>query len=229
MSARYTLAGLLLMALACAALAQAPGIQVEESLPAGARGANQRQLTRVEFPGGYCDLYLLAQEAVQTDLNLSVDQVSRVRVLVADLIEKKRTLRFEAHVQQLRKNQQIALDLLRREQVNRLKQVSLQCGATASFWDPLVRNNLQVSDAQYQKIQSVPYAQGLGDEKAEDLARIRQDFLDYPKRAEADWQQREWRRIAVLTPMQRVQWKEMLGKPFQGTFPSAVLIPAAVR
>src|SRR5437899_2591396 len=121
MSARYTLAGLLLMALACAALAQAPGIQVEESLPAAARGAKQGQLTKVEFPGGSCDLYLLAQEAVQNDLNLSVDQVARVRVLVADLIEKKRTLRFEEFVQQLKKNQQIALDLLRREQVNRLK------------------------------------------------------------------------------------------------------------
>jgi len=226
MPARYILAGLLLMALGSAALAQAPGILDEKVLRAEVSGAKDQQLQKVTFPGGSCDLYLLAQEDVQNELNLSADQVARIRGFVADLIEKKRTLSFEEHVKQLRKNQQSALGLLKQDQIQRLRQVSLQCGATASFWDPLVRQELQVSEEQYKEMAAVPYAKDGGDEKAEKVALIRKDFFEYPKRAEEEWQHREWRRLAVLTPRQRVKWKEMLGQPFKGTFPSAVLVPA---
>jgi hypothetical protein len=228
MTSRNIMTGLFLVALLGAAGPTQVTGTPDENIPARGVFPREQQLKKVEFPGGSCDLYLLAQEMVQKDLGLSADQVAKIRELVADLIEKKRTLTFEKHVQQLKKDQQIALDLLTREQIQRLKQLSLQCGATASFWNPSVRQTLQISDQQWQKIERMPYPKEVGDVEAERLHPIRKEFFDYPKRPEQEWQHREWQRIAELTPMQRLKWKEMLGRPFDGAFPSAILVPATV-
>jgi hypothetical protein len=217
------------MALAVAARAHSPAIQGEKNVRAGVAAAKDQQLTQVEFPGGHCHLYLLAQEDVHKDLCLSADQVRKIREFVVDLIEKKRTLKFKEHAQQLGEHQQSALGLLTQDQVQRLQQVSLQYKATASFWDELVRRKLDISDEQYATMRAAPYEQVGGKGRAEELAGIRRDFFDYPKRTEEEWQTREWRRIEVLTPTQRKKWKEMLGKPFKGTVPSAVLVPVAGR
>lgn len=187
-----------------------------------------QQLKKVTFPGGYCDLYLLAQEMVQNDLDLAPDQVSTIRKLVAQLVEEQRTLPFAAHVQRLTKDEQVALGLLKREQVQRLKQISLQCRATASFWDPSVRQALRISDDQFRKIQDAAYPMEAADEEVGKLALVREKFFAYPKRVDKEWQHREWERIAALTPMQQTKWKEMLGTPFTGTFPSDVLVPSTV-
>jgi hypothetical protein len=215
MTARFVMASLMLAVSAASALALAPDRRNRKEPP---------QLKEVQFPSGYCDLYLLAQAAVQKDLKLSADQVSAVQSLVADLVERKAKVAVPDHVQFLHKHQKTALSLLTPEQVQRLKQVSLQCKATASFWDADVRAALAVTDEQFKKMQTMPYGQQ-GDAGAAQRAAVRKDFLDFPKRAEENWQQREWARIAVLTPAQQDGWKRMLGRPFTGTFPTAVLVP----
>lgn len=253
---RFALAGFLLIGQSNTVLAQDPSNQPEKKLPVRIDTKEEPLLKEVEFPGGHCNLYLLAQRAVQIDLGLSARQVKLIRGLVADLYDNRPTTasaynsehlikgspwflraylrhylitiarqRFQDHVQQLRMNEAFALTLLQADQLQRLKQVSLQYGTTSSFWDPLIRQQLLISDKQYTKIAAVPYSKEKGLEETEELNSIGKDFFDFPKRTEEAWQMREWRRIAVLTPTQRVQWKEMLGKPFKGPIPSPVLIP----
>lgn len=190
------------------------------------QAAPKANLQKVTFPGGSCDLYLLAQELVQHDLDLSDKQVARVREIVADLIAQHKKVPFATFVQQLEKSQATALEQLSKEQLKRLKQISLQCGATASLSRTEVRHALQITDDQIAKIRSIPYPRELEQDIDGDLAAIAKEFLSYPKRAEKEWQQREWQTLAVLTPKQREQWKAMLGQPFKGTFPSTIYISA---
>ena len=96
--------GLLWLVMSVAVRADTPTIPANEDAP-------RRKLRKISFSIGMCDLYLLAQKDVQTDLRLSRDQVLGIRVLVVDTLEKKRTLAFADYLEELKQNQKLALGL----------------------------------------------------------------------------------------------------------------------
>lgn len=198
--------------------------------------AAAQTLVRADYPFGAGDMYLLARKGVQKDLHLSAAQIQRVQWLVKDIIDNYEEFRdagsrgragwFEEALKVHGRNEKIARSILTPEQGQRLKEVTYQYLVTVAFWNAKTRGLLAITDQQFSRIEAVPYATLPADERNDELARIRSDFNDYPKRSDRDWQFREWKRLAVLTPEQRRMWKEMLGRPFKESIPSDICVPA---
>ena len=116
--------------------------------------------------GGFGNLYLLGQRAVQQDLRLSQGQVEKVRGLLREVVDKQQAWRGEKDPEERRqlageavrvrlRNDGLAAALLTSGQAERLKQISWQYRATASFWDPEVRDALRITDEQLARIKAI--------------------------------------------------------------------------
>jgi hypothetical protein len=137
----------------------------------------------VEFPAGFEQFHLLAQRAVQQDLNLSDKQTDQVQRLIKHVIDKQAEFdrpltpgqneQAESSIQALLRSAYEANALLTPKQGRRLQEINLQATGTASFWPPPVCKKLFISDRHTRRCRFVPYGKQAGDETSEVLARLR--------------------------------------------------------
>lgn len=205
--------------------------------------AGEPELVQVEIlsgpGGGFGNLYLLGQQAVQRDLQLSPDQLAQVRTAVRDLVDrqkafaqekdqaKRKALAEEAVRVRLRVDREI-LKLLKPGQAERLRQISLQTRSTASFFDPEVQAALKLTDEQIAKIRAI----GMNDYSAWNRAaaaefRKTRDMKVYQNRQAEIRKRRDQAQTQVLTAEQQARWRKMIGEPFHGPTPSPIFIAAA--
>src|SRR5262249_22110823 len=151
---------------------------------------------------------------------LSDEQSKKVEELSGKMREKFQELfglegeeRGRKMQELMKENEKAVSEILKPEQMKRLKQVSYQLAGGGGFTDPEVVKALQITDAQKAEIQKINQATA---EQMRDL------FQGGPPDDEARKKIQEMRKAAtekivnLLTAEQKTQWKELQGEPFKG-------------
>jgi len=200
-----TLATLVALSLAGTALAQRP-----------ARGESRG------FAGGFGGpVFLLGNESVQTELDLTDEQKKEVDKLaesdreaargLRDVPRDQRRAKFEAR----RKATNEALaKVLNAVQLKRLKQISWQQSGSRAFNDPEVAAELKLTPAQTEEIETIQEdtgaeMRGVAEEMEGDREGMRKKFTEMAAATKA-------KIVDLLTPDQQGKYKELLGEPFEG-------------
>jgi hypothetical protein len=173
---------------------------------------------------------LLTIEVVQKDLKLDQDQIDKVKKVAADMGEKMRSemsgLRDLSPEERREKMQEVGkkmtedtmkalADVLKPEQMDRLKQIQLQRRGPQAFTDAEVQKSLNLTDEQKEKIKTIneDLTKEMGDlrgggrgnpQAGEKMAAVRKEATD--------------KIMAVLTDPQKETWKTMTGKPIEIPF-----------
>jgi hypothetical protein len=163
---------------------------------------------------------LAGQESVRQELKLSEEQIAKLDDQAETIREKFRdafSLEGEERTKKIQEltqeNEKAVAEILKPEQMKRLKQISYQQQGAAAFRNAEVAKALELSDEQKEQIQKInedTLAQmrelfqggGLDDEGRKKLEELRKDAAD-----KAD---------KLLTDKQRTAWKELQGAPFKG-------------
>ena len=170
--------------------------------------------------GGGGSLFLLTQKSVQDELKLSEEQVKKVTALeekqregfkgFKDLSKEDRKTKMEERAKETKKSVD---EILKPEQVKRLKQISLQQSGSRAFSEPEVAEALKLSDEQKEKIKTIQ----------EDAAKeMRGLFTPDGDRAEARKKMEAARKATdekvqgVLSAEQKSKFKDLAGEPFKG-------------
>jgi hypothetical protein len=208
------------------------------AIPVGA-GESKTRVDLLSGPGGgFGDLYLLAQQAVQDDLQLSPQQLEQMHDFVVQVVAAQKT--YAAAKDAARRKQladdtvKLRLDngkraaaVLDDRQAQRLKQISLHYRGTASFYDVEVQKDLRLSDEQVAKIRKIGSATySAWNREVNEEFRKNKDFKAYQAKLEETRKRRDREQVAVLTPEQQAQWQKMLGDPFKGPMPSPMFVSA---
>jgi len=168
------------------------------------------------FGGG--SLFLLTQKSVQEELKMTEEQVKKA----TDLQEKQRENfkgfkdlskeEIKSKMEERTKETKKAVDdILKPEQVKRLKQISIQQAGARAYSDPEVVEALKITDEQKEKIKGIQ----------ED------SFKEMPKRGEGDREENAKKIEAirkatkekvegVLSAEHKSKLKDLTGEPFKG-------------
>ncbi len=180
--------------------------------PGGGRGMN--------FFGG--NLFLLADENVQKDLDLSEDQIDQlkklqdeVRSTMMNMFQGMQPGRGEDPRRMFEEMQEKAQETLKGfeedideillpHQTKRLKQISVQSqsrgrGVGGSLLSETIRNDLKISREQEQKLRET--AEQLEKELQEKIVKLRREAMN--------------KLLDQLTPEQREKYRELVGDPIE--------------
>jgi serine/threonine protein kinase len=157
-------------------------------------------------------LYLLCQDSVQADLQLSDKQRARVKELSVRAgkwwMESMKTLgvlspaeRSQRALAQARANEAEINAILSLAHQKRLRQIGLQARGPGAFREPEVVAALRLTPRQRQRIRII-----------EDEA-----LFSWMRTTDPREKRPEQRILAELTPEQTRQWREMTGEPVQGS------------
>lgn len=171
------------------------------------------------FGGG--SVFLLLQESVRKELQLTDEQIDKLREARDQLRPNFRELRglsreeIREKIQEMReKSEKLLADILKPEQLKRLKQIELQQqGLMGALRNREVASSL-----------------GLTEDQREQLRALQQDFIRAMRdlresggdRREMFEKIQEFRKsteekiLKVLTSEQKAKWKELTGEPFKG-------------
>jgi len=102
-------------------------------------------------------------------------------------------------------------DVLKPEQIKRLKQIQLQRQGTFAFMSPDTQMELKLTDDQKDKIKTI------GDDARQEMGALfeEQDQAARQKKMAAFQKETMEKITAVLTDDQKKTWKEMTGEPFE--------------
>jgi hypothetical protein len=189
----------------------------------GQRGQRPQQGQR---PGAGGLGALLENESVQKELKLDQEQVDKVKGAIQKVQEKHRDdfakLRGLPQDEQRAKRQELSRavstetlaavsEILKPDQLKRLKQIELQESGAQAFNRPDVQKALNLKDEQKEQIKTLTESaardtrelrQGGGGAGArEKMAAMRKQTLDKVQ--------------ALLTDEQKKSWKELTGEPFE--------------
>jgi hypothetical protein len=215
--------GRIALVLAVAAMVSSSALaQERQQRQRGQRPQGQQQRgQRGGFAGGFGGgtLFLLNQKSVQDELKLSDEQVKKAKELsdkqresfggLRDLGQEERRAKIQ---EQAKATEKAVSELLKPEQLKRVKQISLQQQGARALSNPEVATALSLSDEQKDKIRSIQQeartgrGQGGGGRPSEE---------ELKKREEARKATNE-KVLNVLTAEQKTKWKEMTGEPFKG-------------
>jgi serine/threonine protein kinase len=155
-------------------------------------------------------LRLLTLATIQKELRLNPQQVRAVNDLE---VRRNKLARGEAGPAPNDKAETIetaAVDLLKKDQARRLKQLLVQQAGLWAFQDPVVREALQLTPAQ-----------------EETFAAFRSEFRAVQQKSDKMGDhERKWfveRFLAQLNREQRTRWVELVGEPFSGVLPPSDL------
>lgn len=175
---------------------------------------------------------LLMNKSVQEELKLDKEQVEKITAAVQKVREDMKDDIAKLREQDTSREQRMEIakkvndattkalaDIVKPEQMKRLKQIRLQAEGTRVFMDPEVQKALSLTDDQKEDIRKT---------NEESFAKIREMFQD------AQGDQEKMREIRTkmtamnkenmakitksLKPEQQEKLKEMLGKPFEIKF-----------
>ncbi len=172
---------------------------------------------------------LASQQSVQDDLKMTDEQKGKVKELadkqreafsgfrgLRDLSKEEREKKmeeFRTKAAELAKANEKALnEILKPEQIKRLKQISLQQQGSRAFATPEVADTLKLTDEQKDKIKTI----------TEDAAKEMRDLRGGGFNEEARTKMAEIRKatnekvLGVLTDEQKGKYKELTGEPFKG-------------
>jgi hypothetical protein len=192
------------------------------------KGRGQGQ--RGQFGGGQGGAAaLLENEGVQKELKLEADQVSKAKDVVKSIREKHKDafdrLRDASQEERRTKSRELGQmvsqetlaalkDVLKPDQLKRLKQIELQAAGVAAFTTPEVQKALNLTDQQREELRTINDAYGKqmreliggGNEQGgrERMATLRKETMTKVQ--------------AVLTDAQKGTWKELTGEPFEVRF-----------
>jgi Spy/CpxP family protein refolding chaperone len=195
---------------ASAALAQEQQRQRQRQRPGGGAG----------FGGGFGGTtFLLQQESVQKELKLSEEQVKKIKELsekqresfrgLRDLSQEERRTKMQEAV---KANEKAVGEILKPEQLKRVKQISLQQQGARALSNPEIAKTLNLTSEQTDKIKKIQEearaargqrGQGRPDEEA-------RKKLEEARKATNE------KIMGVLTAEQKTKLKEMTGEPFKG-------------
>jgi Spy/CpxP family protein refolding chaperone len=193
-------------------------------LAAGTLLAADKPTLKIESQpmGGPPPLFLLQQKDVQKELKLSSDQVAKVKEAFDKQKQEAQALReLQGDARQERVRELMRADhktmheILQTDQQKRLRQIMLQEQGAPAFAHPRVARELNISDDQERKIEDILDTAGrkmraLYRNGQADSARQQAEDLD---------KQTTTSILDVLTPEQRMKWKQMVGSPFHGEIP----------
>jgi Spy/CpxP family protein refolding chaperone len=170
--------------------------------------------------GGGSSLFLLSQKSVQDELKLTEEQVKKVTALeekqresfkgFKDLSKEERKTKAEERAKETKK----AVDeILKPEQVKRLKQISIQQSGSRAYSDPEVEEALKLSAEQKEKIKGI---QEDSFKEMRDLFGGGGDREEARKKMESIRKASEEKIQGVLSAEQKTKFKELAGEPFKG-------------
>jgi Spy/CpxP family protein refolding chaperone len=172
--------------------------------------------------GGPPPLFLLQQKDVQKDLKLTSDQLGKVKEAydkqkqdAQALRELQGDARQERVRELMRADQKTMHEILQPDQQKRLRQIMLQEQGAPAFAHPRVTRELNISDDQEQKIEDLLDTAG---RKMHSLYRNGQESSARQQAEDLD-KQTTTSILDVLTPEQRMKWKQLVGEPFHGEIP----------
>lgn len=166
----------------------------------------------------------------QKELNLTEDQVEKVRGVVEELgatmREKFQGLQDlspeerQAKVQEVTKEVNAGIekdlkDILKEDQLKRYRQISLQAMGVGAFSDEEVAKKLELTDDQKAKVKEIQ--DGAQKERQTLMEEARQGGNPqeaFGKAREIGEKAKE-KAVGVLTDKQKEQWKELTGKEFK--------------
>ena len=170
---------------------------------------------------------LLKSEGVQKELKLDPDQVTKVKAAVQkvedqhkdDLAKLKDAGREEQRSKGRELTQTISTetfaavnDILKPEQMKRLKQIELQRAGEEAFGRPEVQKALNLTDTQRESLKTI----------AADAAKERSSLRSGGSGGQGNFEklaalrkETNEKTQAILTDEQKKTWKELTGEPFQ--------------
>lgn len=169
-------------------------------------------------------MMLLTVKSVQEELKMTEDQVAKVK----DAGEKMRASfqglqglseeeRGKKMAEMRKESEKAIADILKPEQAKRLHQIALQQAGAAAVARPEVAKELNLSDEQKKKIETIQ------EESGKETAKLRpQQGATDEERQEARKKMTELRTKAnedvmkVLSEEQQAKWKMLCGEPFKG-------------
>lgn len=203
-------------------------LPVSAQPPGGGRGGMGMGMGMMGSPG-----QLVRNTGVQKELKLSDEQIKKVKDVTAQIREKhqeelqslrsmdqeERREKGPAIMRAINEETEKALgEILKPEQMNRLKQISLQQRGAQAFTEPKVQEELKLTDDQKDKIKTInedaqkeareifQSGQGGGDfqEIMKKMNTLRSETFDKVK--------------GILTDDQKKTWESMTGGPFEVKF-----------
>ncbi len=183
----------------------------------------QRPQGRGGFGGrGGGSLFLLGQESVQKELDLSEDQIEQAdeqlakqRESFSGLRDLEREERQEKFKEAEKANRTALASILNEDQLKRFKQIALQQRGARALADPQVSAALGLTDEQKNRLGEIQTA------SREEMRSVFQaadggDRQEMRKKFQEVRAATNEKLMGLLTPQQQTKWKEMTGKPFTG-------------
>jgi len=194
-------------------------------LAAGTLAAADKPTLKIENQpmGGPPPLLLLQQKDVQKELKLTSEQMTKLKEAFDKQKQETQALReLQGDARQERVRELMRADhktmhaILQPDQQKRLRQIMLQEQGAPAFAHPRVARELNISDDQEQKIEDILDTAG---RKMRSLYRNGQADSGRQQAEDLD-KQTTTSILDVLTPEQKMKWKQMVGAPFHGEIPA---------
>jgi Spy/CpxP family protein refolding chaperone len=192
------------------------------AMASGSALAQEQQRQRQRPGGGFGGgtTFLLQQKSVQDELKLSEEQVKKIKELsdkqresfrgLRDLSQEERRTKME---EARKANEKAVAEILKPEQLKRVKQISLQQQGARALANPEVAKTLNLTSEQTDKIKKIQEeARAARGERGQ---RGRLDEEARKKLEEARKATNE-KIMNVLTAEQKTKLKELTGEPFKG-------------
>jgi hypothetical protein len=182
--------------------------------------------------GGGMYAMLVQNKGVQKELNLTEDQSKKAADVAKEIRDKHKSeydelQNLQDYMERFRKMGEVNRvvdqetikafdDVLKPEQVTRLKQIELQQRGPRALTDPSVQTALKLTDEQKEKVRTI------WQDAMSELAGLRQGgggFNEETRKKMAEVNKDALKSIqAVFTDEQKKTWKEMTGEPFEVKF-----------
>ncbi len=175
-------------------------------------------LAQGQFRFGAGD-FLLGQESVQKELKLSEEQIKKVEDLSASMREKfKEALGLEGDErrtkwEEIRKENEKAVEILKPEQSKHLKQISYQQQGAGAFANAEVVEALKLTNEQKQEVEKINHESRFA--QMRELIKGAADEEDRKKIEELRKDASE-KVVKLLSDEQKAKWKDLQGEPFKG-------------
>src|ERR1700732_5251144 len=163
-------------------------------------------------------MMLLNQPSVQQELKISDEQKQQIHEAAAKLRQSAGDLqgldpseRQQKAQEMAREGERAASKILHRDQMKRLKEISLQVQGARAFSSPDFANALGLTDEQKEKIKAAEGSRGQRGQPppGSDPEAMRRR-MEEMRKANLD------KVMNILTPGQKAKYKEMTGEPFTG-------------
>jgi hypothetical protein len=163
-------------------------------------------------------MMLLNQPSVQKELKITDDQkqqihesATKLRQSAGELQSLDQSERQQKMQEMAREGERIAARILHRDQIKRLKEITLQVQGARAFSNPDLVKALDLTDEQKEKIMAAEGGRGQRPQAAPGG-----DPQEMQKRMEEMRKANLEKVMNVLTPEQKAKYKEMTGQPFTG-------------